>query len=122
GELFAFEVIWSVSVERTIIFASKSNLNYLSQISSIYFDATFKTIPQIVSQLFTVHATNFTTTVPCVYALMQRKTKAAYDTVWDSNLRMINRNFNHAMCDFEFVSINSFNQRNPCSETDWMFL
>ncbi|KAF0986849.1 hypothetical protein HZS_6085 [Henneguya salminicola] len=40
---------------------------------SIYFDGTFKTVPQIFSQLFTAHATNFATTVPCVYALMQRK-------------------------------------------------
>ncbi|KAF0988143.1 hypothetical protein HZS_3387 [Henneguya salminicola] len=100
-------------VERIIIFASRRNLNYFSQSSSIYFDGTFKTVLQIFSQLFTVNATNFTTTIPCVYALMQRKTKVAYDTVWDSFLRMINLNCNHIMCDFDLASINSFNQRNP---------
>ncbi|KAF0985854.1 hypothetical protein HZS_4904 [Henneguya salminicola] len=61
------------SDERTIIFASRRNLNYFSQSSSIYFEAIFKTVHEIFSPLFTVHATNFTTTVPWIYALMQRK-------------------------------------------------
>ncbi|KAF0986683.1 hypothetical protein HZS_3258 [Henneguya salminicola] len=53
---------------------------------------------------------------------MQRKTKAAYDTVGGSILRMINLNCFHAMCDFELASINSFNQRNPhCELTDCFF-
>ncbi|KAF0987885.1 hypothetical protein HZS_6227 [Henneguya salminicola] len=94
GEPFAVADILSESGERTIIFASRRNLNYLSQI----------------------HATNFTPTIPCVYALMQRKIKVAYDTVWDRFLRMINLNCNPAMCDFELASINSFNQQNPLCE------
>ncbi|KAF0988641.1 hypothetical protein HZS_526 [Henneguya salminicola] len=65
-ELFAVADISSESGERTVIFASRRNLNYLSQSNSIYFDATFKTVLQIFSRLFTVPATNFTTTVPCV--------------------------------------------------------
>ncbi|KAF0987719.1 hypothetical protein HZS_8079 [Henneguya salminicola] len=47
---------------------------------------------------------------------MQQKTKAASDTVWNSILRIINLNCNHAMCDFELASINSFNQRKPHCE------
>ncbi|KAF0988117.1 LOW QUALITY PROTEIN: hypothetical protein HZS_7479 [Henneguya salminicola] len=89
--------------------------------NNVYFDATFKTVPQIFSQLFTVHATNFTTTFLSVEALMQQKKKAAYDTVWDSILRIININCNHAMCDFELESINSFNQRNPLCELTGCF-
>ncbi|KAF0989805.1 hypothetical protein HZS_6858 [Henneguya salminicola] len=73
--------ILSESGELTTVLVSRINLNYFSQGNSIYFDATFKTVPQYFSQLFTIHATNFTTTVPCVYALMQRKTKEAYDIV-----------------------------------------
>ncbi|KAF0986347.1 hypothetical protein HZS_3676 [Henneguya salminicola] len=73
GELFAVVNILSESRERTVIFASNRNLNYLSQSSSIYFDATFKTVPQIFSKLFTAHATNFKINGPCIYALMQRK-------------------------------------------------
>ncbi|KAF0990926.1 hypothetical protein HZS_3013 [Henneguya salminicola] len=118
---FAVGDILSESGKRTVIFASRRNLNYFSQSSRIYFDATFKTVPQFFSQLFTVHAMNFTTTVPCVYALMQRKTKAAHDTAWDSILRIINLNCNHAICDFELTSINSFNQRNPLYELTGCF-
>ncbi|KAF0987186.1 hypothetical protein HZS_6232 [Henneguya salminicola] len=68
GKPFRVADILSESGERTIIFASRRNINYLSQSSSIYFDTIFKTVPQIFSQLFTVHVTNFTITVVCVYA------------------------------------------------------
>ncbi|KAF0988895.1 LOW QUALITY PROTEIN: hypothetical protein HZS_5164 [Henneguya salminicola] len=47
GESLMVSHILSESGEQTIIFASRRNLNYLSQSSSIYFDATFKTVPQI---------------------------------------------------------------------------
>ncbi|KAF0987654.1 hypothetical protein HZS_5698 [Henneguya salminicola] len=52
---------------------------------------------------------------------MQRKTKAAYDTVLDRILRIIYLNCNHAMCDFELASINSFNQRNRLCELTGCF-
>ncbi|KAF0992972.1 hypothetical protein HZS_4221 [Henneguya salminicola] len=45
-EPFTVADILSGSGEKTIIIASRRNLNYLSQSSSIYFDATFKTVPQ----------------------------------------------------------------------------
>ncbi|KAF0986484.1 LOW QUALITY PROTEIN: hypothetical protein HZS_1642 [Henneguya salminicola] len=53
---------------------------------------------------------------------MKRTAEAAYDTVCDSFLNRINLNCNHASCDFDLVSINSFNQRNPCCElTGYLF-
>ncbi|KAF0987653.1 hypothetical protein HZS_8062 [Henneguya salminicola] len=67
-EPFAVSDIF-LNQESELLFASRRNKNYFS----IYFDATFKTAPQIFSQLFTVHATEFTITIPCVYALMQQK-------------------------------------------------
>ncbi|KAF0987271.1 hypothetical protein HZS_5617 [Henneguya salminicola] len=81
GEPFGAVNILYGSGQRTIIFSSRRNLNSFPQSSSIYFDVIFKTIPQIFSQLFTIHGTNFTTTVPYVCPLMQRKKKTAYDTV-----------------------------------------
>ncbi|KAF0990045.1 hypothetical protein HZS_3780 [Henneguya salminicola] len=98
-----------------IIFASRKNLNYLLQSKSIYFDAIFKTIPDPWTNHLTI-------TVQCIYALMQRKTKPAYDTVWYSILRMINLNCNPAMCDFELALINYFNTQYPhCELTRFFF-
>ncbi|KAF0992011.1 hypothetical protein HZS_7576 [Henneguya salminicola] len=39
------------SGERTIIYASRRNLNYSSQSSSIYFDDTFKIVPEFFYHL-----------------------------------------------------------------------
>ncbi|KAF0987717.1 hypothetical protein HZS_8077 [Henneguya salminicola] len=47
GEPFIVADILSELGERTIIFASRRNLNDLSQSSSLYFDSTFKTISEI---------------------------------------------------------------------------
>ncbi|KAF0987693.1 hypothetical protein HZS_6870 [Henneguya salminicola] len=47
GEPFMVAEVLCESGKRTTIFASRRNLNYLSQFSSIYFDATFKTVTQI---------------------------------------------------------------------------
>ncbi|KAF0993389.1 hypothetical protein HZS_8172 [Henneguya salminicola] len=53
GESFLFSDLMSESGERTIILVSRRNINYLSQSSSIYLDATFLTVSEIFRQLFT---------------------------------------------------------------------
>ncbi|KAF0990923.1 hypothetical protein HZS_4991 [Henneguya salminicola] len=63
GKPFTVADILPESEERTVIFSSRRNLNYFSQSSSMYFDATFKTVAEIFFQLFTGQVKHFTTTV-----------------------------------------------------------
>ncbi|KAF0988109.1 hypothetical protein HZS_1486 [Henneguya salminicola] len=107
--------ILSESGGHTIIFATRRNLNYFPISSNVYFSVSFKTIHENFHQLFTFYGTNFITTIPCIWALMQRKQN-------QHMIQRINLNCSQAMCDFELVLINFFNQQNPhCELTGCLF-
>jgi len=46
--------------------------------TQVYFDATFKVVPTVFYQLFTLFAPFADAALPVVYALMSRKTQALY--------------------------------------------
>jgi len=49
----------------------------------VYFDATFKVVPYIYYQLFTMFVPFADTAFPVLYALMSRKTCALYVKVFE---------------------------------------
>ncbi|KAF0985276.1 hypothetical protein HZS_8040 [Henneguya salminicola] len=64
------------------LFATPRQLNILSRISNIYFDSTFKSVPEIFYQFFVFHGKYNNVLIPCAFALMERKTEIMYRRVW----------------------------------------
>ncbi|CAG8664401.1 11295_t:CDS:1, partial [Scutellospora calospora] len=68
--------------EKMLIFCIASNLKYLQNANYWIVDSTFKTVPILFQQLYTVHAlvsrNNNATIFPIVYALMTDKSEESY--------------------------------------------
>lgn len=63
---------------RILIFTTKYNLNILQESDNWLGDGTFKTVPLIFSQLYTIHGYKSDYVVPLVYILMINRTKNSY--------------------------------------------
>ncbi|KAF0987057.1 hypothetical protein HZS_5888 [Henneguya salminicola] len=94
--------------EGFILFATPRQLNILSRSSNIYFDSTFKTVPEIFDQLLVIRKVYNNLLIPCAFALMERKTEIMYRRVWEKVRENVEITCQTAMCDFEKASINSF--------------
>jgi hypothetical protein len=72
----------------------------------IYMDATFKVVPRLFYQLFTIFVNISGYVFPALFVLMTRKTTALYAAVF-SKLRSIVSNFTplRVMADFETASV-----------------
>ncbi|KAF0985282.1 hypothetical protein HZS_5129 [Henneguya salminicola] len=75
--------------ERFILFATPRQLNIHSRNLYIYFDSSFKSVPEIFYQLFIIHGEYNNVLIPCVFENVEITCQTA-------------------MCDFEKASINSF--------------
>ncbi|KAF0985432.1 hypothetical protein HZS_581, partial [Henneguya salminicola] len=91
--------------ERFILFATPRQINILSRSSNIYFDFTFKSVPEIFYQLFVIDGEYNNVTIPCVFALMERKTEIMYRRVWKKVRENVEITCQTAMWDFEKASI-----------------
>ncbi|XP_068227951.1 uncharacterized protein [Palaemon carinicauda] len=63
---------------RILIFVTKKNLDILVQLEHWYADGTFKTVPSIFGQLYTIHGVKSGIIMPLVYALLPNKTEETY--------------------------------------------
>ena len=72
----------------------------------IYIDATFKVVPRLFYQLFTLFVNKSGYVFPVVFVLMTSKTTALYSAVF-SKLRSMTPNFvpHRVMADFEAASV-----------------
>ncbi|KAK9686123.1 hypothetical protein QE152_g37434 [Popillia japonica] len=61
---------------RILIFSTRRNLQLLSH---WYADGTFKTVPLLFNQLYTIHGLKENASVPLVYALLPNRTKETYE-------------------------------------------
>jgi len=64
-----------------VIFASNDQLELLHQAHVIYMDSTFKVVPSLYYQLFTVFVPHADYAFPVFFALMTRKTMKLYEAV-----------------------------------------
>ncbi|KAF0985404.1 hypothetical protein HZS_2026, partial [Henneguya salminicola] len=76
--------------------------------SNIYFDSTFKSVPEFFYQLFVIHGECHNILIPCVFALMERQTEIMYKRVWEKVRENVEITCQTAMRDFEKASIHSF--------------
>jgi len=69
------------SESRILIFTTQYNLNMLQETNDWFGDGTFKSVPSIFSQLYTIHCYTGSLVIPLVYILMTSRTKKAYAEV-----------------------------------------
>ena len=65
-------------LNRIIIFTTKRNLQLLSTTNFWYADGTFKTVPSLFNQLYTIHGVINNDVLPLVYILMSKRTESSY--------------------------------------------
>jgi len=89
----------------SLLFVTDEQLELLKQATHIYFEATFKVVPALYYQLFTVCVPYADTAFPVFYALMPRKTQSAYRAIFQK-LKDLIPEFAppSAMADFEEAS------------------
>lgn len=103
----------SVSVDQqgsAILFASDDQLQLLRIHGSfVYIDATFKTVPRLFFQLFTVFVCIDCFTFPAFFSLMTRKTTELYTAIMTKIHELVpDFSPNDVMADFEDASVASF--------------
>ena len=114
---------------RILMFATKENLDFLSMSSIWLADGTFKTVPAIFCQLYTIHClvggpNPFENghLLPCVYALLPNKTTATYTKMWNIIRGACpNSEPHYLFLDFEQAAINSFNGIWPVTQVKTCF-
>jgi len=91
------------------MFASDEQLQLLSTATTVFIDATFKTVPRLYYQLFTVFVQQDVFLFPVFYALMTRKTRELYSAVF-GKLKEAVPSFTplNIMADFEEAAVSAF--------------
>ena len=67
-----------------VIFSTEENIRRLSTKSHWCADGTFKSVPKIYTQIFTIHGFEGDKLTPLVYCLLSSKTRAIYSQVFRS--------------------------------------
>ena len=99
------------SEETIIIFSTKQNLQLLLKSKNWYADGTFKTVPQIFVQMYTIHCVHLNNVIPAVYALLPNKTQQTYTEMFQA-LKSLQDGLNPTsiMVDFEKSAVNAIHQ------------
>jgi len=99
-----------------LIFATRTNLQRLSQSQHWFADGTFKSCPKLFKQLYTIHCVQHQTVLPSVFILMTNRRKATYQRIFET-LKDLQQNLNPVsiLTDFEQAAFNAFKQSFPNS-------
>ncbi|CAB4491472.1 unnamed protein product [Rhizophagus irregularis] len=102
--------------ENIMIFCTASNLQHLQKANFWIMDSTFKTVPTLFQQMYTIHALiggeNNSHVFPMVYSLMTSKSKESYERLFQELVDFGKEN-NQILfppliiSDFEQVAINA---------------
>lgn len=68
---------------RIIIFASDAMLNQLSVAATWMCDGTFKYVPKLYYQVYSIHAVRGSNVFPCAYCLLKNKSRETYERVFN---------------------------------------
>lgn len=97
---------------RILVFYTKDGLNHLCRSRTIFCDGTFKSVPRLFYQLYTVHGKINDLVFPLIYCLCTRKDEATYTLIFEhlkNAAEASNMNFSpdFVMLDFEMSAINA---------------
>ncbi|CAF1014859.1 unnamed protein product [Rotaria sordida] len=124
GMHFAKDIIQGT--ERILLFTTTENLKWLQEAKFWIMDGTFKTVPTLFRQLYSIHApaggdVNFRI-VPLVYALMTMKSEELYEKLFYELNEMAAENElelkpDFVLTDFEKGSINAVKSEFPSAQS-----
>ena len=80
GELFLLHDNGINSDERVIVFATRDHLQFLCEVEAWFVDGNYAMAPRQLAQVYVLLAKHGELHIPVVYALLQRKTHASYET------------------------------------------
>ena len=91
-----------------LIYATRNFLTILSKSNNWYCDGTFKVVPEVFFQLYTIHGDLGGLTLTCVYILLLNKEETTYDAAFQKLFELEpGLNPMSIMIDFEKVAINA---------------
>jgi len=101
---------WDIN-NRILIFTTNENLNILNDSEIWFADGTFKSVPNIYNQLYTIHGNIDCTVYPLIYILMCSKNENSYSEVLNQiNILKPNLQPKAIVIDFEQAFIKSFKE------------
>ncbi|CAF0950737.1 unnamed protein product [Rotaria sp. Silwood1] len=108
--------------DRFLIFATNQQLDLLQSCTDVYMDGTFKVVPELFYQLYSIHGSVQRNIIPLAYILMPRKNEENYKRVYDAiiSLRPL---FNPSsfLIDFESGAMKAINSCWPQSSVHACF-
>jgi hypothetical protein len=110
----------TVGEDRILLFTTVANIRNLERSRLWIMDGTFKTVPTLFRQLYTIHGRiggiENSRIMPLVYALMSRKTRECYERLFQDLIDFSNEQDIHLqpqfiLTDFEQAAINAANTK-----------
>ena len=106
---------------RILIFTTNDLLRHLSRSNIILGDGTFKSVPSMFYQMYTLHGLVFGHVFPLVYCLLVRKDEETYNRMYQEVINLctaaeINLNPTTVLTDFELSAMNAGRQNFPNAE------
>jgi hypothetical protein len=103
---FLFNDNGSDARTRVIAFATEDNLRHLATADTLYMECTFDTAPPLFKQIFTIRVPFGNTHITVVYSLLQKKTRQAYEELFQAVIDKCNNlgiavNITKVFTDFE---------------------
>ena len=97
--------------ERIIVFSTPKFTSILKESKNWYAYGTFKVVPDVFYQLYTIHCEKDGLIYPCVYALLTGKSESIYTRLLRKLLEIEPAlDPTHIMLDYEKVAINAFEE------------
>ena len=102
---------------RMLVFATQQDLGLLARSNHWFMDGTFKVVPELFFQLYSIHALHNSQVIPCMHALLPNKQQLTY-TAFFQVLRDAHDNLNPqtVLVDFELAAINALRATFPDTE------
>lgn len=115
--------------DRLLIFSTHKNLCVLASCKRFYMDGTFKTVPVIFEQLYTIHGIKNGDVIPLIYALLpNRREETSIQFLRNGKsiaptlaVDSVNTEFELAMVNAIKVEL-SFTNHYGCHPAIWIFL
>ena len=114
GEIFLLHDSGNNDINRILIFGTDRTINLLLHSPHWFMDGTFKIVPELFYQLYTVHALTGGNVIPCLYVLLPNKTQSTYRRLFHAMQTIVpGLQPNTVTIDFEIAAINAVNESFP---------
>ena len=103
--------------ERILIFGDATMKNLLNLSNTWLVDGTLKLSPEIIYQIYTIHAELNGFDLPCVYVLLPNKTEKTYIRMIELLSDETNPNPGKTLADLEKSALNAFSKKSPTQKS-----